>query len=308
MRALALALILAVGGTARADELDEARRLEAALDYEHALASVDAVLSAGGARVPERFVELQLFAGRLAAGLDRGAVAEDHYLRALAVRPGATLPEGTSPKLVGPLDAARRRATALKISVIAVDGAVSFLVDADGLGLVRGIALTVTDTRGARRELVDRAALRMAVPAGATAIEVAALDAHGNVVFKTVPPAPVAMARPLPPVPRVFDDAPSVPTRWSTWALATGVVVAVGAFGAWRFNVAQHDWDGLRAEPDMHDYSALRTIEDRGRRWGLTADIAFGVAAATGITAFVLYYRQRPSRVLISATGVGGEF
>jgi hypothetical protein len=304
VRALAFGLILAIGGVARADELDEARRLEAALDYEHALAAVDGVIAAGGARFPERFVELQLFAGRLAAGLDRGAVAEDHYLRALAVRPDATLPEGTSPKLVAPLDAARRRATPLKVSVIAVDQAVSFLVDSDALGLVRGIALTVTDAQG-RRELVDRAALRMAVPKGATAIEVAALDASGNVVLKAVPPVPIAIVKPLP---RLVEDGPSVPARWSTWAIATGVFVGAGAFSAWRFNVAQHDWDGLRDEPDVHDYSALRAIEDRGRRWGLTANIAFGVAAATGITAFVLYYRQRHSRVLVSATGVGGEF
>ncbi len=305
MRALGLGLLVAIGGTARADELDEARRLEAALDYEHGLAAVEGVIAAGGARDPERFVELQLFAGRLAAGLDRGAVAEEHYRRALAIRPNATLPEGTSPKLVAPLDAARRRATALRISVIAVDGAVSFLVDSDAIGLVRGIALTVTDAGGARRELVDRAALRMPVPVGARAIEVAALDASGNVVFKAVPPAASEMVKPLP---RIRDEEPSVPARWTTWAIATGVFVGAGAFSAWRFNVAQHDWDALRAEPDRHDYSALTALEDRGRRWGLTANIAFGVAAATGITAFVLYYRQRHARVLVSATGVGGEF
>ncbi len=307
MRVVAFGLILAMVAVARADDLDEARRLEATLDYEHALAAVDAVIAAGGARSPDRFVELQMYAGRLAAGLDRGAVAEDHFLRALAVRPAATLPEGTSPKLVAPLDAARRRATRLRISVIAVNGAVSFLVDADALGLVRGIALTVTDASG-RRDLVDRAALRMAVPTGATAIEVAALDANGNVVFHDVPPAPIAVNALATPLARLVDDRPSVPARWSTWAIATGVLVAGGAFSAWRFNIAQHDWDELRAQPDMHDYSALTSIEDRGRRWGLTANIALGVAAATSVTAFVLYYRHRRARVLVSATGVGGEF
>lgn len=304
VRALAFGLILAVAGTAHADELDEARRLEASLDYEHALASVEAVIAAGAAKTPARFVELHMFAGRLAAGLDRGPVAEDHYLRALAVRADAVLPEGTSPKLVAPLDAARRRATALRVSVIAADGAVSFLVDADALGLVRGIALVVTDASGARRELVDRAALRIAVPAGATAIEVMALDGHGNVVMKSVPPAPIAIAKPLPRV----VERPSLPARWSTWAIASGALLATGAFSAWRFSVAQHDWDELRAEPDQHDYSALTAIEDRGRRWGLAANIALGVATATGITAVVLFYRQRHARVVVTPTGVGGEF
>lgn len=297
----------AITGTAAADDdLAEAHRLEAALDYDKALAIVERVLASGGATYPDRYVELQLYAGRLAAGLDRTQLAEDHFGRALAIRPAAGLPEGTSPKLVAPLDAARRRAVPLRLSVIAVDGAVSFLVDADALGLVRGIALTVIDPHQIRRELVERRALRLAVPSGTTAIEVAALDAQGNRIFKSVPPAPIASAAPqrsLRGSPR-----PSVPARWSTWAVATGVVLGAGAFSAWRFNLAQHDWDRMRAEPERFDYSALTAVEDRGRRWGLTANIAFGVAALTGITSFVLYYRQRNARVLVSATGIGGEF
>ncbi len=308
-RAFAVALILASTSAARAQpdgELAEAQRLEAALDYDKALAVVERILAAGGASYPDRFVELQLYAGRLAAGLDRLPVAEDHYLRALAVKPEITLPEGTSPKLIAPLDAARRRATPLRISAIAVAGAVSFLVDADALGLVRGIALTVIDAQQHRRELVDRSALRMAVPPGATAIQVAALDAQGNRVFMDVPPKAEVTLQPR----RVRDipDPPSIPARWSTWAVVTGVVLGAGALSAWRFSVAQSDWDTMRAQPDRFDYSALTTVEDRGRRWGLAANLSFGVAAITGITSFVLYRRQRASRVVVSATGIGGEF
>lgn len=305
MRALVLGLILAVAGVARADELDEARRLEAALDYERALASVEAVITSGRAKTPARFVELHLYAGRLAAGLDRGAVAEDHYLRALAVQPGATLPDGTSPKLVAPLDTARRRAVPLRLSAMTADGAVYFLVQADALGLARGIALVVTEPGGARRELEDRTALRLVVPAGTTALEVAALDASGNVVLRM--PAP-AIAVEAPPPRLVSDEGPSIPARWSTWAVATGVVLAAGTFSAWRFSIAQRDWDDLRAQPDMHDYSALTAVEDRGRRWGLAANIAFGVATATGITAAVLFYRQRHRSVVVTPVGVSGEF
>ncbi len=310
---LALASILAItgalaGSAAADDDLAEARRLEAALDYDKALAIVEHVLATGGATYPDRYVELQLYAGRLAAGLDRTQLAEDHFVRALVIRPAATLPEGTSPKLIAPLDAARRRAVPLRLSVISVDGAVSFLVDADALGLVRGIALTVVDPHQVRRELVERGAMRLAVPAGTTAIEVAALDAQGNRIFKSVPPAPTASAAPLPSLRTPASPRPSVPARWSTWAVATGVVLGAGAFSAWRFNLAQHDWDRMRAEPERFDYSALTAVEDRGKRWGLTANIAFGVAALTGITSFVLYYRQRGTRVLVSTTGIGGEF
>ncbi len=309
---LALALILASTHAAHGqapgpDELAEAQRLEAALDYDRALAIVERVLAAGGAAYPDRFVALHLFAGRLAAGLDRMPIAEDHYLRALAVKPDAALPEGTSPKLIAPLDAARRRATPLRISVIAVAGAVSFLVDSDALGLVRGIALTVIDARQQRRELVDRSALRMAVPPGTTAIEVAALDAQGNRVYKGVPPAAL-VSLPPPTSREVAPALPSIPARWSTWAVATGVVLGAGALSAWRFKVAQNDWDRMRAAPDQFDYSALTAVEDRGRRWGLAANLSFGVAAITGITAVVLYIRKPSSRVIVSATGIGGEF
>ncbi len=299
--------LLAICPIAYADDLDDARTAEAALDYDKALTLVERVIASGAATYPAKLVELELMAGRLAAGLDRRSQAEGHYARALAIDPAAALPAGTSPKLVDPLDAARAHSSPLKLSVIAVDGAVSFLVDADALGLVRGIALTIAEANGTRRTLVERGATRLAVPAGATAIEVAAIDAHGNVVYKGVPPAPVVA-----PPPRLIEDKhPGVATRWSTWAVVTGVVLGAGAFSAWRFNIAQHDWDRLHDEPNLHDYSELTTVEDRGRRWGLAANIAFGVAAATGVATIVLYYRQRTgSRVLVSPTGVGvtGQF
>ena len=305
--------LLAISPIARGDGLAgdidrllvDARAAEAALDYEKALALVERLITTGAAGYPAAFVELELTAGRLSAGLDRGSQAEVHYARALAVDPSASLPAGTSPKLTAPFDAARATTTPLKLSVIAVEGAVSFLVDADALGLVRGIALTINEPDGSGRTLTERGATRIAVPKGATAIEVAAVDEHGNVVWKGVPPEP----RIMPPPMVTRAERPGAATRWSTWAIATGVVLGAGAFSAWRFNVAQNEWDRMRAEPNMHDFSALTAVEDRGRRWGLTANIAFGLAAVTGIATVVLYYRQRSgSRVIVSPTGVGGEF
>jgi hypothetical protein len=127
-------------------------------------------------------------------------------------------------------------------------------------------------------------------------------------VWRGVPPAELAIVKAPPRVHPIADPAPGVAARWSSWAITTGVVLGAGAFSAWRFNLAQHDWDRLHGEPGMHDYSELTAVEDRGRRWGLAANIAFGVAAVTGITSIVLYYRQRHSHVLVSATGIAGEF
>lgn len=306
-RAVVVVSLLAIGPIAHADDLADARAAEATLDYDKALSLVERVIASGAATYPAKLVELELMGGRLAAGLDRRTQAEAHFARALAIDPAATLPAGTSPKLVDPLDAARAHSTPLRLSVIAVDGAVSFLVDADALGLVRGIALTITEANGTRRTLVERGATRLAVPNGATAIEVAAIDAHGNVVWKGVPPE----SRVMPPPSVTRTDGPGLATRWSTWAVVTGVVLGGGAFSAWRFNIAQHDWDRLRDEPNRHDYSELTAVEERGRRWGLAANITFGVAAITGIATVVLFSRQRHgSHVIVSPTGVGvgGEF
>src|SRR4051812_12229978 len=92
-------------GTARAgDDLAEAIRLEAALEYDQALAIVDRMIAAGTVTEPARLAELHLSAGRLAAGLDHADIARDHFARALALRPELALPAGTSPKLTAPFD------------------------------------------------------------------------------------------------------------------------------------------------------------------------------------------------------------
>src|SRR5580693_93728 len=122
--------------------IDEATRLQGTLDYDGALAVLDRALAAGGASVDD-YAARQLLAGELAAGLDRADAARDHYARALAVHPDARLPEGTSPKLVLPFEAARVRGAALRVHAVRDGGEVALVVDADALALVAGIAVGV---------------------------------------------------------------------------------------------------------------------------------------------------------------------
>src|SRR5262249_28160285 len=137
---LALAIALTAGRALADDELARARRLEASLEYEQALATVEGALDRGGAD-PARLVELHLLAGRLAAGLDRAAAAEDHFARVLALRPDTALPPGTSPKLTAPFAAARARSAPLEVHATAVGGLVALVVSRDALGLVSGISV-----------------------------------------------------------------------------------------------------------------------------------------------------------------------
>jgi hypothetical protein len=219
---------------------------------------------------PAQVAELHFYAGRLAAGLDHADVARDHFARALALEPDLALPPGTSPKLTAPFDAARAASVPLRLHATAQ----RVVVEADPLGLV------------ARSEVVGR--------------DARAFDAHGNVVWRGEVPAPP----PPPPAPET-----SLAARWPTWAAVAGSALVVGGLCAWRFQVAQDDWNTF-SQDNMHDYTQLHAIETRGDHWGLAADVGFGVAAAAGVTAAILYVAHRPAPVVVGDrfVGLAGRF
>ena len=265
-----MALVLGLAATARADDdLAEAIRLEAALDYEQALAVVTRILDRGAATDPQQVAELHFYAGRLAAGLGRSDEARQHFAIALALDPALTLPPGTSPKLLAPFEDAHATTVKLRAHATA-EGAV--VVDADALALVA-------------RTTIGH--------------EPRAFDAHGNVVWRPESPAP---PQPLPPLPA--PSPPGIAARWQTWGIVAGGAAVVGGICAWRFTVAQDDWNRF-AQDGTHDYSELRAIQTRGEHWGLAADISFGVATAAGVTAAILYVTHRPAPVIAGDRYVG---
>jgi hypothetical protein len=303
VRVALVASIVAFAAPARADDaahdLAQAHELEAALDYAGALRIVDQALARGGSDTFQ-YVELHLLGGKLAAGLDRGAEAEAHFARVLALRPDTVLPAGTSPKMTAPFDAAKAKSVPLAIRVTSVRGLVTLVPSADPLGLVAGITVAVVDGAGAHRDVVDRRSTRIALPAGTTAIEVTALDADGHRIWSGPPPvAEIVVERPAPIATRSWI------AKWPTWAIVTGVAVGVGGFGAWRVSVAQDEFDRFRAEPDEHDFSELQTIEDRGNRWALATNIAFGAALVSGVVTTVLIVRGNEPAVVVSPSGSG---
>ena len=268
MRLAAIAIVLCVATSARADDdLAEAIRLEAALEYDQALAVVTRILERGTATDPAQVAELHFYAGRLAAGLDRADLARDHFARALALRPELALPAGTSPKIVAPFEAARAQSAPLRAHATAPQ----VIIDDDRLGLVT------------RTEVAGRQAR--------------AYDAHGNVVWRGEVPAPLPSPAPAP-------STPPLAARWSTWAAVSGAALVVGGLCAWRFQVAQDDWNTF-SQDGMHDYTQLRAIETRGDRWGLAADVGFGVAAAAGVASVILYVTHRPSPIVVGDRYVG---
>ncbi len=267
MRLVAIALVLGLAATARADDdLADAIRLEAALDYDQALAVVTRILDRGTATDPGAVAELHFYAGRLAAGLDRADEARQHFALALELDPTFTLPPGTSPKLLAPFEQAHATTVKLRAHATA-EGTV--IVDADALGLVA-------------RTTVGH--------------EPRAYDVHGNVVWRPEqPPTPP----PLPPPPPT--SSPGIAARWQTWGIVAGGAAVIGGLCAWRFTVAQDDWNQA-SQDGGHDYTQLRAIEHRGDRWALGANVGFGVAAAAGVTAILLnVFQAKPAEYTVIA-------
>ena len=286
MRALAILLVLATAARARADDLDDARKLEASLEYERALALVEGAIARGDAH---DVAVLHFEAGKIAAGLDRALEAEDHFARALELDPSLALPEDTSPKLTAPFYAARSHVEPLRVAHASDGLHLSVTIEADAMHLV---ASARVETH--QEELVARAApfeFTLPAPGDATLV---LLDEHGNRLHEER--LQIAAPRPLIAQPRWY-------ARWQTWAIASASIAAAGAVCAWRENVAQDDWNALRADTMPHDYSQLRAIEDRGRAWALAANLSFGLAAAAGIASTTLAITATPSGI-----GVAGRF
>jgi tetratricopeptide (TPR) repeat protein len=235
-------------------ELVQIKELEARLEYEQALTLVEKIIARGGSN-RGKLVELHFLAGKLAAGLDRVQIAHEHFARVLSLEPNATLPDGTSPKITTPFDAARGQTAPLRITVSTRSGLPEASVEADPLHIV---ATTKTVRYG-------------------DWFQILAHDVHGNTVWEERYDAPESGRTPS----ASTDHRPFYkrPAFWGGVALGTASLAGVGA---WRFSVAQDEWNTMKAEGG-HAYSELSAVEDRGRRWSLVANLGLGLAILSTI-------------------------
>ncbi|MEP6866257.1 MAG: hypothetical protein ABJE66_36900, partial [Deltaproteobacteria bacterium] len=119
-----------------------------------------------------------------------------------------------------------------------------------------------------------------------------AFDEHGNQLAVE----PIALATP------VAAGEVHRSRAWIPWGVASGATLLAGGLAGWRYRVAQDEWN---LESDgMHDYTRLHALEDRGRHWAIAADVGFGIAAATAVTAVILVVTGSSSeRVGVALTG-----
>ena len=299
----ALALLAVFAATAHADPLDEAHALESSLQYDKALAVVDAAIASGHAI---DLAKLHFEAGKLAAGLDRAVDAEQHFAIALELEPSLALPEGSSPKLTAPYYAARARTVQLVVAHTRT-GSVFTVKVADSGRLVHAVRIRYVGSRGPIEFVADQAPYDFDVPSDAGDIELTLLDEHGNTLYDGVDSRP-KLARREPPPATKSDDGPS----GKPWLVAAGIAAASGVFCFWRFQVAQDEWNTLNDDTTPHDYSQLRAIESRGRDWALAANASFIAGGALALVGGFFTYTAHANALVVAATprslGVAGRF
>ncbi|MEO8552644.1 MAG: hypothetical protein ABI678_21855, partial [Kofleriaceae bacterium] len=271
-----------------------------ALEYEQALVLANRTIALGISE-PAQLVQLELLAGRLAAGLDHADTAQAHFARALAIDPTVSLEAGTSPKLQAPFDAARATKPTLEVTFDRGAGSVTAIIQRDPIQLVAGVGVLV---HGEAAWRVTRGHA-YAIARDTTLDRVAVTDEHGNQLV--VSPAPLVGSVSIGNDGRVPIAAVPLSRRWTTYTAASAVLLAGAGACAWRYGVAQDAWN--RENDGFHDYSRLRALEDRGQRWAIAADIGFGLAAITGVTAAILFAtRHDESEVGVAFTGTGASF
>src|SRR4051794_18885691 len=108
-RGLAAMAVLALAGSARADDLADARSAVDQSDYFGARGKIEKALDDGRAS-PDDLAELFKLKGIVEAALGNSAAATTAFGKWLALDPKAALPDGTSPKITRPFDAAQKQA------------------------------------------------------------------------------------------------------------------------------------------------------------------------------------------------------
>src|SRR5262249_45632049 len=216
-RWIALALLVLEGVAYADDPLAQARKAVAESDYVSARLALSAALGGGG-RGPEELVEIYRLTGIVEAALGDARAATEAFTRLLALSPKAALPEGTSPKIRRPFDAAARyiashAALEVKMETLAAPPTITLIVVSDPLNMV-ATAHAVYSVDGGKERSNDVEVGSERTPAalssgGRIDARIAALDVHGNrlveIGSREVPivivgdaPPPV-VARPAPP-------------------------------------------------------------------------------------------------------------
>jgi hypothetical protein len=327
---LAALAVLALVGSARADNLADARKAVDASDYDAAKTAIDKAL-ADGTQGPDDLADLYRMKGIVDAAEGSTAAATTAFGKWLALDPKAALPAGTSPKIVRPFDAAKdqakmREPIKVKTETTSDPPTVKLVVVSDPFMMISKVRVHVRADGGKEQTLEGRKKLPIELPKGKRLdLYVEALDDNGNrvavlgssdvpivitgagghdeVVVTKAEPGP--RDKPLPPPPPAAHERPLY-LKWWMW---TGVAVAIGAGGTYFGLQARSETDRLdklNADSQDHTFDEAKAVESDARRDVLLFNIGMGVAGAFAIGAAVLYVTEPHAETHVAAVPTNG--
>ena len=299
-----------VGQAIAADNphLTKARAHVDALELDLAQGELDLALRAGdGDRAS--VAEIYRLLGVVTAALDQTAAAQEHFRHLLALEPTATAPDAYGPKIVAPFAEAQAALKTRAPMSLVLEGVppeateIGIVVGSDPAGMIASIQVRfdtgATATASGPRSLVP-------LPKGATRVSLVAVDAFGNRLLEQ--DEAIRVERPNPPLGR--PEPPPAPPgffgRWPVWAVTSGVFLATGVGLALAAKSTQDDLDALKDGATPPSYSEVHDLDTKGRRLTLGANVAFGVGAATGVVAAVLFFRAPSSSSSIAVAPTDG--
>lgn len=308
--AAAAVVVVAHSAPAHADSLSDARKAVNGSDYPTAKTSLDAALKAGTAS-PAELAEIYKLSGIVEAALGNAQGATTLFAKWLSLDPKASLPDGTSPKLKRPFDAAATQAQtrgAIEAKAETEDDppAVTLVIVNDPHKLIVGAKVYFrVDKRPEQQLAADGAGrIKIELETGKRLdLRLHAVDEFGNRVLelgsKEVPIVITSSGQNkvlVDPTERALVKAPLEPAaprswyaQWWVWGVATGVSAAVTGFFAWRTHGDIQELESLNANSYAHPWTDAQTVESRARRDLLITNIGLGVTGAFAIGTAILF-------------------
>jgi hypothetical protein len=295
--------------------LELARHDVESSDYLAARGALVSALDAGTAS-PEELAEIYKLSGIVEGALGKEAEATTAFAKWLSIDPKGALPAGTSPKILGPYEAAAKKDDTLKVKVEteAAPPSVTLVIQSDPRHLVTRARVFVradgkpeTEVEGAGRNQI-----KLALPNGKRLdLRVQALDEHGNrVVELGSAEVPIVITGATPDTvatkPVVQDHAEPRAARplYLRWWLWGAVGVAFAGAGTYFGIEARTDADALTAlngSSQQHVFTEAQDLESRARREALFCNIGLGAAGVLALGATILYLTEPRMETRISA-------
>jgi hypothetical protein len=317
-RIVTILVALASGRAARAGDdsaFAQAKRDVEASDYQAARGALASALDAGSAS-PQELAEIYKLSGIVESALGNTDAATEAFARWLVIDPKATLPPGTSPKIVRPFDAAAANKPPplkVKAETSAAPPTVTLVIGDDSFTMIARarVVVVVDGKREVTLEAAGKLRITIALPTGKRLdLRVQGLDAHGNrVVELGTEDVPIVIVTDG-SAPKRDDEAlsllktkPATPSeprplylKWWVWGSGA---VAFGALATY-FGIAAvsatNDLDRLNATSQDHTFTEALDVESRARRDVWLFDIGMGIAGAAAVTATILYLTEpRPT-------------